>query len=93
MTTLQATRPGLPTPRGLVRVNRKGKFALRYRFRRAGGYSVKMRVVMLGSPGTPSLQDEGADHHRAAVGSSDRVAAVAHLRIRSGCVDLNQNNL
>ena len=38
------------------RVRRDGRFALRYRFRRAGGYAVKMRVVMLGSPGMRSLR-------------------------------------
>jgi len=39
-----------------TRVNRKGRLLLRYRFRRSGGYTVKMRVAVLGSPGTPSLR-------------------------------------
>jgi hypothetical protein len=39
-----------------TRVRRNGSLQVAYRFRRAGGYTVKMRVVVLSSPGSPSLR-------------------------------------
>ncbi|MDH3225851.1 MAG: hypothetical protein OEM67_02020 [Thermoleophilia bacterium] len=57
---LQWLDEGLDTPKWKpivnARINRQGRLLLRYRFRRAGGYSVRMRVVVLGSPGSPTLR-------------------------------------
>jgi hypothetical protein len=39
-----------------TRANRLGRYRLRYRFARRGGYSVQMRVTAIGSPGRPTLR-------------------------------------